>query len=139
MSPHLAAEKQGIRIELDAIGRPQDPEPIIVEGAGGVFVQINDRAFMLDLIRHLGLPVVIAARTTLGTINHTLLTISAIREAGLDLCGVVMIGKENADNERAVEHYGNVPVVGSTPWLESIDAAALRRVFDRRFNKSAFV
>ena len=102
-------------------------------------VPINDESFMIDLMRQLDIPIIVAARTALGTINHTLLTVNAIRDARLDLRGVVMIGKENADNRRAVERYGNVPVVGFIPWLESIDGAALRSVFQRHFDQSAFL
>lgn len=139
VSPHLAAEQQGKRIDLDAIRRPLDPNPIVIEGAGGVLVPINDQALMIDLIRLLQAPVIVAARTEIGTINHTLLTVSAIRHAGLILSGVVMIGRENPDNRRAVERYGAVPVVGAIPWLDSIDRANLCRVFERYFDKKAFV
>jgi len=138
VSPHLAAEQQGSRIDLMAIRRPAEPDPIVIEGAGGVYVPINDDVFMLDLMGHLNAPVVVAARTVLGTINHTLLTISAIRSAGLELRGVVMVGKENADNRRAVEHYGEVPVIGFIPWLDSIERAGLCRVFEQHFDRTAF-
>jgi len=138
VSPHLAAEQQGSRIDLMAIRRPAEPDPIVIEGAGGVYVPINDDVFMLDLMGHLNAPVVVAARTALGTINHTLLTISAIRSAGLELRGVVMVGKENADNRRAVEHYGEVPVIGFIPWLDSIERAGLCRVFEQHFDRTAF-
>ncbi len=138
VSPHLAAEQQGSRIDLMAIRRPAEPDPIVIEGAGGVYVPINDDVFMLDLMGHLNAPVVVAARTALGTINHTLLTISAIRSAGLELRGVVMVGKENPDNRRAVEHYGEVPVIGFIPWLDSIERAGLCRVFEQHFDRTAF-
>ena len=138
VSPHLAAREKGITIDLHRIQRPASEDPIIIEGAGGVFVPINDEAFMLDLMRHVGAPVLLATRTTLGTINHTLLSVFAIREAKLDLRGVVMIGNENLENRRAVEHYGNVPVVGSIPWLEKMDRATLITVFERHFDKTAF-
>jgi dethiobiotin synthetase len=138
VSPHLAAEKQGKRIELQAIRRPADPAPIVIEGAGGVLVPINEEALMMDLIRRLDAPVVIAARTTLGTINHTLLSVAAIRQAQLKLIGVVMIGNENLDNRKAIERYGAVPVVGTVPWLESINRSSLIRVFEQHFDKSAF-
>ena len=72
--------------------RPPRERPWIVEGAGGVMVPLNERDLMLDLMRHLGLPVVVAARTALGTINHTLLTLAALRSAHLDIRGVVLIG-----------------------------------------------
>ena len=138
VSPHLAAEQIGMKIDLQAIRRPEDSDPMVIEGVGGVFVPINDAAFMLDLIRQLQSDVVVAARTTLGTINHTLLTISALRHAGLGLRGVVMVGKENADNRRSIERYANVPVTGVIPWLDAIDRAALSSVFNRYFDKSAF-
>ena len=138
LSPHLAAEQQGRKIDLQLIRRPSDSEPIIIEGAGGVFVPINDDVFMLDLMKQLQAPIVVASRTTLGTINHTLLTVSAIRGAGLDLKGIVMVGNENANNRRSVEQYGNVPVIGSIPWLDLIDRETLCDVFERNFDKTAF-
>jgi dethiobiotin synthetase len=139
VSPHLAAEQQGTAIELEQIQRPVSKWPLIIEGAGGVLVPINNQALMLDLMRRLDAPVVVAARTTLGTINHTLLTVMAIRKAQLRLHGVVMIGKENVENRRAVERYGNVEVVGSIPWLDTIDRNTLVSVFQRHFNHSVFV
>jgi dethiobiotin synthase len=133
VSPHLAAREEGVTIDLDQIHRPLSEDPIIIEGAGGVFVPINDHAFMLDLMRQLAAPIILATRTTLGTINHTLLSVFAIREAKLPLRGVVMIGKENVENRLAIERYGNVPVIGSIPWLERIDRAALLTIFEQRF------
>jgi len=138
VSPHLAAREKGITIDLKQVRRPASDDPIIMEGAGGVFVPINDDAFMLDLMRHLGANVVLATRTTLGTINHTLLSIFAIRQAKLPLLGVVMIGHENVENRRAIERYGNVPVIGSIPWLESLDRRALLDVFEQTFDKGTF-
>ena len=138
VSPHLAAEQQGKRIDLDAIRRPADSHPIVIEGAGGVLVPINEDALMIDLIRRLQAAVVIAARSTLGTINHTLLTVEAARNANLPLIGVVMVGRENVDNRKAIERYGRVPVIGAIPWLESINRSSLIRVFEQNFDKTAF-
>ena len=83
VSPHLAADRSGVRIRLDAIQKPLLPESkwLIVEGAGGVLVPLNDSDFMVDLMKHLGFPVVLVARTALGTINHTLLSLEALRRA----------------------------------------------------------
>jgi dethiobiotin synthetase len=138
VSPHLAAEKQGTVIELHHLQRPSWHGPLIIEGAGGLLVPINGEAFMADVIAHLGAPVIIAVRTALGTINHTLLTIAAARNASLTLRGVVMIGKPNADNYRAIERYGHVPVIGSIPWLAKIDRETLVSVFQEHFDRSAF-
>jgi dethiobiotin synthase len=138
VSPHLAAERAGRHIDLQRIQRPASNEALIIEGAGGVFVPINDGAFMLDLMRLLAAPAVVATRTSLGTINHTLLTIAAIRDARLPLRGVVMIGEENIDNRRAIEKHGNVAVIGFIPWLEPIDRQTLVDVFRRHFDPRAF-
>jgi dethiobiotin synthetase len=139
VSPHLAAEQSGTVIDMSGIQRPVSLDALIIEGAGGVLVPINGEALMLDLIRQLGTPTIVAARTTLGTINHTLLTIAAIRNAKVTVRGVVMIGRENADNRRAIERYGNVPVIGSIPWLDRIDRQTLLSVFKQHFDSAALV
>ncbi|PYR85607.1 MAG: dethiobiotin synthase [Acidobacteria bacterium] len=139
VSPHLAAKQQGRTIDLQRIRRPASADPIIIEGAGGVLVPINENAFMLDLIGQLGAPAIVASRTALGTINHTLLTVSAIRQAKLTVHGVVMIGTENVENRLAIERYGDVPVIGWIPWLDKIDRDILQSVFENRFDKNAFV
>jgi dethiobiotin synthetase len=123
---------------MERIQRPMSQKPLVVEGAGGIMVPINSKFFMLDLARHLKTPLVIASRTKLGTINHTLMTVNTIRNAKLQITGVVMIGEENNDNRRAVERYGNVPVIGWIPWLEKIDRETLRSVFQRHFDPQAF-
>ena len=140
VSPHLAAEAAGITIELGRICRPaQIPAPpLIIEGAGGVLAPINGSEMMLDLIGKLGAPVVVASRTALGTINHTVLTVRALRGAGVCVKGVVMIGPENQDNERAVERYGAVPVVGRIPLLDRICRSTLVQVFESSFDRRAF-
>ena len=134
LSPHLAAELKGVKIEIERIRRPTTSKRLVIEGAGGVLVPINSKLFMVDLARHLQTSVVVASRTALGTINHTLLTIAAVREAELEITGVVMIGKENKENHRAVERYGHVPVVGWIPWLDRLDRETLRTVFKRHFD-----
>jgi dethiobiotin synthetase len=137
LSPHLAAGQHNVEINLDEIHRPASLDRLIIEGAGGVLVPLNNNAFMLDLMRQIGAPVLVAARTALGTINHTLLTLAALRNAKLDVRGVVMIGKENRDNQLAVELYGGVPVVGWIPWLEQINRETLVAVFQQFFDSQA--
>jgi dethiobiotin synthase len=145
VSPHLAAREAGARIRLDDLpwppaGGDSAPErPWIVEGAGGALVPINESDTMVDLMRRIGLPVVIASRTSLGTINHTLLTLAALRGARLAVHGVVLMGDENSENRSAIEHYGQVRVLGRIPRLPSIDRAALLRAFDTHFDRAAFL
>jgi dethiobiotin synthase len=139
VSPHLAAEAAGVRIDLARIHPPSNPsKPIVTEGAGGILVPINDSALMLDLARYLGFPILIAARSALGTINHTLLTIGALHCAKMPLKGVVMIGPRNKDNERSVEHFGAVPVIGWIPWLDTINRQTLPTVFHINFDQNYF-
>jgi dethiobiotin synthetase len=140
VSPHLAAQWSGVTISLDKIRKPAlaSKAPLIIEGAGGALVPINDSKTMLDLMRHVAAPVVIASRTALGTINHTLLTVKALREAGVEIRGVVMIGKENRDNERAIEHYGKVAIAGRIPVLPTINRAALLNAFRGSFEAAYF-
>jgi len=140
VSPHLAAREAGVRIALDAFESPAPVanHPHIVEGAGGAMAPLNEQDLMLDLMRHLGLPVVVAARTTLGTINHTLLTLAALRGAQLNVRGVVLIGAKNIENRRAIEDYGKLRVIGHIPILEKIHRVALLEVFAKNFDQQAF-
>ena len=140
VSPHLASREAGVRIELDAFEFPPVPpgRNWIVEGAGGAMVPLNERDLMRDLMQRVGFPVLVAARTTLGTINHTLLTLAALRDAKLPICGVVLIGDENIENRCAIERYGRVCVVGHIPILKHIHRAALLEVYERRFDHSKF-
>jgi dethiobiotin synthase len=140
VSPHLAAQRAHVRIELQKFALPSiaPDENLIVEGAGGVLVPLNDMQLMTDLIAHLKLPVLLVARTALGTINHTLLSIAALRSARVDLRGVMMVGKPNVDNHKAIEHYGSVPVLGTLPPLRRLNRAALIKALASDFDHKAF-
>jgi dethiobiotin synthetase len=140
VSPHLAARRSGIRIDLRKIKLPRiaADERLIVEGAGGVLVPINDTQQMTHLMRHFELPVLLVSRTSLGTINHTLLSLAALDAARLDIRGVIMVGKQNLENRNAIEHYGRVPVIGTVPVLETVDRGALLEVFYKHFDRQAF-
>lgn len=140
VSPHLAAERARARIQLEKIEMPKIAarEGLIVEGAGGVLVPINDHQLMIDLMRRLKLPVLLVCRTSLGTINHTLLSLAALRAAKLVIRGVVMVGKQNRDNRDAIERYGKTQVVGFLPHLRRIDRNGLLRVFRQEFHRRIF-
>lgn len=139
ISPHLAARQAGARIDLTKIQLPAGNAPLIVEGAGGVFVPLNERELMVDAMRQLGLPVLLAARSSLGTINHTTLSLAGLRRAGVKVAGVVMIGAPNAENRAAIEEYGKVRMVGEIPWLADLNRAVLLEVFRARFDQSFFL
>jgi len=140
VSPHLAAREAGVMIALNALAFPPAAagRRWIVEGAGGVMVPLNEHDLMRDLMRRIGLPVIVAARTSLGTINHTLLTLAALREAHLAICGVALIGDENAENRHAIEHYGKVRMIGRIPMLKQIDRAALLAAYEQYFDHKVF-
>ena len=111
VSPHLAAERVGRTLTLDEILKPLIgfEGTLVAEGAGGLLVPLAPGLLQTDLIAAIGLPVVIVARDELGTINHTLLTVEAIRNRGLELAGVVLLGGDR--NRAAIESYGSVPVI----------------------------
>src|SRR5579871_3230665 len=129
VSPHLAARLSGRRIDLAPLAaiahRHERQGSLLVEGAGGALVPINDRQLMADLIRLLDLPALVVSRASLGTINHTLLTIAALRARDIAVAGVVMVGDPNRDNREAIEEYGAVAVIGELPPLAPLTPAAL--------------
>ena len=141
VSPHLAARQAGVRIDLAKIKLSANAEksPLIVEGAGGVLVPVNERELMVDLMRQLGLPVLLGARSSLGTINHTMLSLAALRTAGVEVAGVVMIGAPNVENRAAIEEYGKVRVVGEIPWVTEMNRDVLLGIFATRFDQSLFM
>lgn len=124
LSPHLSARLAGVTIDTDVLmalaASQTDDERFIVEGAGGAYVPLNDSQFMFDLMRHLGLPVLVVSRSTLGTINHTLLTLEALRARGLTVAGVILNGPPNDDNRQAIECFGQVEVLAQLPPYERI-------------------
>jgi dethiobiotin synthetase len=140
VSPHLAAEAAGVTIDLAGIRRPHTDlgRHLVVEGAGGVLVPVNDSQSILDLICQLAMPAVVACRTAVGTINHTTMTVHELRNAGASVKGVVMIGLENKDNERSIERYAKVPVIGRVPWFGYIHRSGLLRAFQNNFDQQYF-
>jgi dethiobiotin synthetase len=129
LSPHLSAGYSGTEIHLETLLRPLTANTTahswIVEGAGGVMVPLNASQFMVDLIAALRLPALIVARSRLGTINHTLLSLSVLRARFIPVAGVVLTGEPNADNRRSIETYGNIPVLAEMPHFSTLTADAL--------------
>lgn len=128
LSPDQAAAIEGISIHLTDFELPNSDLPLVVEGAGGVMVPLNRRHMMIDLMLHFRLPVIVVARSGLGTINHTLLTLQALRLAYVPVAGVILNGPLNAGNKLAIERFGDVRVLAELPKFETIDEAALRAV-----------
>lgn len=135
LSPHASAAMDGIEIHLSDFTLPPATAEgrLVVEGAGGLMVPLNSTQLMIDLIDYLGLPAVLVARTSLGTINHTLLSIEQLRQRSIPIAGVIMNGPENALNREAIEHYGKIPVIGMVKPLDAINSNTLRDMFDNVF------
>jgi|TARA_B100001964_G_scaffold96766_1_gene108357 malonyl-CoA O-methyltransferase len=125
LSPQAAARLEGVAIMLGGFSLPGSSRPVIVEGAGGVLAPLGEGLVMADLMGCLGLPVVMVAGTALGTINHSLLSLEALRSRGLEIAGVVFCGAPDAANREAVERFGEVAVIGEIPILDPLDAAAM--------------
>ncbi len=123
-SPHLAAAREGVTIDMEHIiaahRRLQERyEHVVVEGAGGVLVPLNDSLTNLDLMQQLDLPVVVVCRPGLGTLNHTLLTLQILRKAGLNTAGLVTVDTTDApwtdieeDNQATLQRMGRLPLLG---------------------------
>jgi dethiobiotin synthase len=130
LSPHQAAELSGKAIELGPIIRvaleADQDRYWIVEGAGGVLVPINHQYLMIDLIAALGLPAVVVARSQLGTINHTLLTLEALRARKIPVAGVVIAGELNPGNRKSIEAYGRVEILGEMPRFTELTPRVLK-------------
>ncbi len=128
-SPHLAARIDGVEISLDRLALPQVEGPLVVEGAGGLMVPISETLLMIDLFAHWRQPVILCVRTGLGTINHSLLSIEALRGRGVQVAGIAFIGDPHAENERIVPLLGDVPVLGRLPLLAPLGPETLARAF----------
>ena len=133
LSPHRAAELDGVEIDPQRLAPPQNERPLIVEGAGGLFVPVNRDTLFVDLFAVWGLSLVLTARTGLGTLNHTLLSLEALRARNIDVLGVAFVGDDNADNMRTIAEMGNVKILGRVPMLDAIDTDTLARTFETHF------
>ncbi len=120
LSPEAAAAAEGAAVALADLVLPEGRAPIVVEGAGGVLVPLGGGALMADLMVQLGLPVLLVARTTLGTINHTLLSLEVLRARGLTVWGVVMVGSDGAENAEAIARLGRVRVLARLAHLPEL-------------------
>ena len=127
LSPHLAAHIDNKKIDLNKINIIQENN-LIVEGAGGVLVPLNEQHTILDLIKRLNIPVIVIARSSLGTINHTCLTLEALRSKGVNVLGVITNGEENIENRLAIEYYGKVNVLQHIPFFCNVSKAELLRL-----------
>ena len=135
-SPHQAAEEEGIVIDPASLVPP--PGPLVIEGAGGLMVPLTRNALYIDVFARWQIPLILCARTRLGTINHTLLSIEALRARAIPLHGVAFIGEANDESERIITEIGRVKRLGRLPVIEPLTAGRLAGVFAKTFDKADF-
>lgn len=115
MSPNQAAARENRTLTVSDFQLPRVAGNLVVEGAGGLWVPINREQTMMDLIAHFNLPTILVARTGLGTLNHTLLSIEALKQRNLPLLGVLFSGSEHPENQADIAHFGKCPIIGRIP------------------------
>lgn len=129
LSPNIAAAREGVRIDRTALTLPDVAGPLVVEGAGGVLVPLADDWLSADQFAAWGLPVILVARTALGTINHSLLSIEALRTRGVEVMGVFFNGEENRETEECICTIGKALHLGRLDRVEPLTPATLSAAF----------
>lgn len=137
-SPHRAAAIDGVTIDPARLALPAVDGPLVVEGAGGVLVPLADDLLYADMFARWGAPVVLVARTALGTINHSLLSIEALRRRGVPILGVAFVGEPVEDSEATIARIGGVRRLGRLARVAPLDAGTLARAFAAGFRTEDF-
>jgi dethiobiotin synthetase len=140
MSPHAAADIEGVELSIDKINLPNSDRPIVVEGAGGVLVPINSKETYLDLMVKLNLPIILVTRHYLGSINHTMLSCNVLKAAGLNVVALVISGTPHASTESYFATQMDVPFIRINELEElnvnaiAVEAERLRSLISRLAN-----
>ncbi|GIX41569.1 MAG: ATP-dependent dethiobiotin synthetase BioD [Leptospiraceae bacterium] len=119
VSPHFAAELEKTEISIEELKKQykyyKENYPLLIEGAGGIMVPITRKYLWIDFVKELEIPVLIVARSTLGTINHTLLTVEALKQREIPIIGIIFCGKHNEpyieDNRKIISELTKLPVI----------------------------
>ncbi len=125
-SPHHSAKLDGITISLAHITLPETENNLIIEGAGGVMVPLNDKDLMINLIQKLNAAVILVSKNYLGSINHTLLTIEALKNRGITIKGIIFNGIENKSSEEIILNLGGLTCIGKIPEMKITDRNAIK-------------
>lgn len=137
-SPHLSARIDGISIDPQWLVPPHVDGPLVIEGAGGLMVPLSEHLVFADVFAQWQTPVILCARTALGTINHTLLSIEAMRHRAIPIFGIAFIGDENQETEKIIVQLSGVRSLGRLPILPSLTAATLSSAFHENFDLGTF-
>lgn len=126
-SPHYSAKLDGISISLDKINLPETAQTLIVEGAGGLMVPINDKDLMIDLIQKLNIEVILVSKNYLGSINHTLLSVEALKSRGIAIKGIIFNGTKNQSTEEIILSLTGLVAIGRVPEMEIISKESIKQ------------
>jgi len=127
LSPHLSAKLDNIEIELPKIQIPKTDNNLIIEGAGGLMVPLNERELLIDLIKALNVEVILVSQNYLGSINHTLMSVNLLKQYNIEIKGLIFNGKENSETQRYILQYTNVNHLGSIPQFENVNKENIKR------------
>jgi len=134
MSPHAAAERDGIEIDLSLIKAPKTNNHLIIEGAGGLLVPLNSKDTILDLIETLDVEVILVSRHYLGSINHTLMSIDVLKQRNISIKGILFNGNENKDTETIISKMSDVKVLGRIDELDVVNKSRIHSVAEELKN-----
>ena len=137
-SPHISAAREGVRIEASRLAIPRRPGPLVIEGAGGLMVPLAPDLLQIDVFASWGLPVILCAPTSLGTINHTLLSLEAMARRAIAVHGVVFTGEPGEEVESTIIALGKTRRLGRLPPLDPLNAGTLADAFRAHFRLSDF-
>jgi len=128
MSPHAAAERDGVEITISAFKIPKTDNHLVIEGAGGLLVPLNNKDTILDLIEHLKCEVILVSRHYLGSINHSLMSIELLKQRNIPVKGILFNGNENKDTESIIKEMTGIEVLGRIDELEDLNKSVINSV-----------
>lgn len=138
LSPHRAAELDGVEINVNALEIPRVDGPLLIEGAGGLMVPMTRDVLQIDVFARWRLPVILVARTGLGTLNHTLLSLEALKTRRIPVHGIIFSGEDNPDNIRTIHEFSGAKILGRLPVLDSLSPSRLTEAFEQNFKYEDF-
>lgn len=138
LSPHRAAEIDNVKIDIANLRVPVSEGPLLIEGAGGLMVPLTRDTLQIDQFKRWNLPVILCARTGLGTLNHTLLSVEALKKREIPIHGIAFIGDENRDNMQTIAEFSGERILGRLPKLPEINERTLMMAFAENFRLQDF-
>jgi dethiobiotin synthetase len=126
-SPHYAAELDQVRIDMNNIQIPQTQNHLIIEGAGGLLVPLNDKDLVIDLIVKLKVPLILVMKNYLGSINHSLMSIEVAKQRGISIRGLIFNGETNSASEDYILQYSDLPILGRIKNIEELNSSIIKQ------------